>query len=310
MIVKQGLAPRRVFVYIRTEIALGASAGTAAYLLVAVAGLDGLEFPVALATVLGTALSILLAFRANTAYQRWWEASGVWAQITGHSRTFARVIVSLGDSKGVAGSALEEAVRAWQLRMVRRQIAWAHALRLELRRQDDLADVLRNLDADEAAEVAAADNRPVVLLGLQSRGVYGGYAEGILAGLDNFQLEQALTLVSVQQALAERVKTIPLPRQYSGFARAFVWLYAVLFPFTVIGTIPVHRWIVIPAAIVVAFVFGVVDRAAAMTENPFENRIQDVPLSAICTTIERDLLELAREPDRPPLARPVDGYLY
>lgn len=310
MIVKERLAPSRVFVYIRSELALGAAAGTAAYLLVDVAGLDGLEFPVALATVFGTALSILLAFRANTAYQRWWEASGVWAQITGLSRTFARVVVSLGDSKVAAGGASEETVRAWQLRMVRRQVASAHALRLELRRQDDLNDVLRNLDPLEAGEVSAADDRPTVLLGLQSRGVFQGYADGILTGLDNFQLEQALTQISTQQALAERVKAIPLPRQYSGFARTFVWLYAVLFPFTVVGTIPAHRWIVIPAAIVVAFVFGIVERAAAMTENPFENRIQDVPLSAICTTIERDLLELARETNRPPRATPVDGYLY
>ena len=312
MIVKPHLAPRRIVTYIKVELALGVAAGVAAYLLVDTAGLGWLVLPASLATVLGTALSILLAVRANAAYQRWWEASAMWAQIAGASRNLGRVVVTLGDAKATSGAADPAAVREWQLAMLRRQAAWANALRLQLRRQDDWGPVLERLPEEERPAVAAADAKPALLLALQSRAIFAAYAKGILSGLDNFQLEQALAALSTQQALAERTKLVPYPRQYDVFTRRFVHLFIVVFPLTALGVIAAHRWVAIPATLLVALVFGVVERAAASTEAPFENTVQDVPLTALCTAIERDLLEALGDPavPRPPAAAPVAGYLW
>jgi predicted membrane chloride channel (bestrophin family) len=62
--------------------------------------------------------------------------------------------------------------------------------------------------------------------------------------------------------------------------------------------------------IVIAFVFATIERVGAVNENPFENKIQDVPLTAICRTIERDLKEQLGETDLPPKLEPENGYLY
>jgi len=67
---------------------------------------------------------------------------------------------------------------------------------------------------------------------------------------------------------------------------------------------------VIPATLLLAFAFRIVERIGAVVEHPFGNTIQDVPLTAICTTIERDLLEQLGDPNRPPPAQPVDGYMF
>jgi predicted membrane chloride channel (bestrophin family) len=62
--------------------------------------------------------------------------------------------------------------------------------------------------------------------------------------------------------------------------------------------------------IVITFVFATIERVGVVNENPFENKIQDVPLTAICRTIERDLKEQLGETGLPPKLEPENGYLY
>lgn len=309
MIVKERFAPHRVVPYVRVDLAVGAAAGLAAYLLVDVAGADWLALPTVLATVLGVALSILLGFRANAAYQRWWDAAGIFAQAGAGCRTFARTVVALCAGKRAAGVD-PVAVDAWERAAVLRQIAWLHALRDEARGRDERASLEPYLPEEERPRLRAADSVTTQLLGLQSEGIVRAYGQGVLAGLDSFQLDQALGALAQQQALVERLVQIPIPRQYAVFARFFTLLYAVVFPFTIVGSLPAHAWLAVPSAVIVALVFGLVERTAWVNETPFAGRITDVPLDAICTVVERDLLELLREPNRPPRPEPVDGYLW
>lgn len=309
MILKSQFAPQKMWPYARFEILLGSASSVAAWALVDRAGQHWVALPSVLATVLGTALSILLAVRANTGYQRWWEASGIWAQITALSRNLARVVITVGDSKREAGQSAE-AVVSFQRGMILGQIAWVNALRMQLRGQSDWASLTSRLSPDDYRVVAAADNKAGLLLQLHSRRIFHAYAAGVLAGLDNFQMEVALAALSQQQALAERMKSQPVPRVYDIFSRYFVHLYTLVFPFCIVGVLSQDRWIVIPATIVLAFAFRIVERIGVVVENPFNNTIQDVPLTAICTTIERDLLEQLGDGARPAAPQPVDGYLF
>lgn len=71
-----------------------------------------------------------------------------------------------------------------------------------------------------------------------------------------------------------------------------------------------YAWLIIPLTVLVAGVFIIMERTGAANEDPFENRITDVPLSAICNTIERNLLETLGEQQLPPKTEAVDGYLF
>jgi len=310
MIVKESFNVRRTLPFIWFDLLLAAGSSVAAYLLVDRAGIHWLALPSLLATVLGTALAILLAFRANTAYQRWWEASTIWAQLTGQSRTLIRVARTITDAK-LADPAIDpETVHAWQRDLANRQAAWAHSLARQLRGQDPASELTRLLPPDEASAVLHADNRPAVLARLQSQAIFRGYAAGILSGLDNFQMETALAGLSTQQALAERMSITPIPRPHDYLSRLFVHCYVVVFPFAAISVLPAYRWLIIPSALLIAMFFRMVERVGASTEEPFANRTQDVPITALATNLERDLLELVDVPQRPAKPVPVDGYLW
>jgi putative membrane protein len=309
MILKRQFTPVSMWPYARFELLLAAVAAPVAWALIDQARLPGFALPSLLATVLGTALSILLAVRVNTAYQRWWEASAIWGQITGLSRNLVRVVVTVTAAKQDADV---QAVAAFQRDIARRQSAYTTALRIQLRATTGEERELdaRLSDADRAA-LAGVDNRASVLLALQSARIHAAYGEQILTGLDNFQMETALAALSTQQALAERLTQQPVPRTYDVFSRYLVHLYVIAFPFAVTTTLPAHwRWTVIPATLIVAFAFRMLERIGQVVESPFGNTVHDLPITAIGTLIERDLLELTGQSPRPPAPQPVDGYLW
>jgi putative membrane protein len=155
------------------------------------------------------------------------------------------------------------------------------------------------------------ENKPGYLMLQHGRSIYDAMANGTLQGFDSFQLENALAQMTAQEGLAKRLKTTPVPRQYDYFTRLFVYLFILLLPFGLLSTLPGEQsWLVIPFAILLSFVFAILERIGAVNEHPFENRITDVPLTAICRNIERDLLATLGQEDLPPALTPKDGYLF
>jgi len=91
-------------------------------------GNSWVDAPVAISAMLGTVLSILLAFRTAASYDRWWEARKIWGAIVNDSRTFARQTIIL--IRGQDGKPLA----AIHKELIHRQIAWSYALTRYLRR--------------------------------------------------------------------------------------------------------------------------------------------------------------------------------
>jgi putative membrane protein len=159
-----------------------------------------------------------------------------------------------------------------------------------------------------------ADNKPNLLQLQLGRKIYQAMANGTLGGFDSFQMEGQLMALANHQGGCERIKNTPLPRQYDFFTRVFVLAFAALLPFGVLGFFSGPEWaglswLVIPICICVSGVFVIMERTGAANEDPFENRVTDVPLTAMCNTIERDLLEMLGEAQRPAKEQAVNGYL-
>ena len=106
-------------------------------------------------TLMGLPLAIFLGFRNNSAYDRYWEGRKLWGELVLRSRNFARQCLSLIDDGGDGGLGTPDAAVLRQ-RMIRRAIAYAHALRHLLRRSDPAADVAPHLLQAEWAAVRAA----------------------------------------------------------------------------------------------------------------------------------------------------------
>jgi ion channel-forming bestrophin family protein len=65
----------------------------------------------------------------------------------------------------------------------------------------------------------------------------------------------------------------------------------------------------VPLSLLFTFVFAIVQRTGEVNEEPFENQITDVPLSALCRIVEHDSRETLGEADLPANLEPKDGYL-
>lgn len=312
MIIKRSFDPRKVAAYVWQDVAVALVAATAVALAFTLLGASWLGLPFGPLSLLGTALSIFLAFRANTSFARWGEAAQSWAAITTASRVFGRLVVTFTDSHRHTPQYDPVAAAGFKRELVYRQIGWAHALRMQLRGQDDWAALAPLLPADDLAALPRQLNKPLFLMQRQGQRIYEAMAAGILQGFDSFQLEGQLAALSAQQGVCERIKAIPVPRQYDYFTRLFVRIFVVLLPFFLIESLAADGtpWLVVPITGVIAFLFTTIERTGAVNEEPFENRITDVPLTAFCREIERDLRATLGEAELPPRLEPRDGYLF
>ncbi len=311
MIVKRNFRPDRVLGYVYREmlVALGAS------LLVFAGFAFGewqLSLPFSVAGILGSSLAIFIAFRNNSSYGRWWEARTLWGGIVNSSRVLARLIITFADSHAHQPGYNQEKSEAFKQEMVRRCIGWVHALRLHLRKTNSWDELKAWVPAEEYAALAQAQNKPNYLQLLIGRQIYQAMAGGTLGGFDSFQMEGQMLALAQYQGACERIKNTPLLRQYDYFTRLFLYAFLLILPLALVRDFGQLGWIwaTVPVSVLIAFVFAIMSKVGEVNEDPFENRITDVPMTALCNTIERDLLEMLGEKTLPAQIEIQDGYLF
>lgn len=309
MIIKRRFHPLKVLRYVQGELLLALLVAGAAFALHRWEPLVALPFSIA--ATLGGALAIFIGFRNNSAYGRWWEARTLWGGIVNSTRVLARLIITFTDSHAHRPTYDRARSEAFKREMVHRVIAWAHALRLHLRGQQPGPELAALLPAADLDEVLKAHNRPNVIMQQLGRRIYQAMADGTLGGFDSFQMEGQLLALANHQGGCERIKNTPLLRQYHYFTRLFLQVFIVLLPFCLVADLQRMGigWAVVPLTLIISFVFAIIGKVGEVNEDPFEGRITDVPLSALCNTIERDLRELLGGHDLPAKLQPVDGYL-
>ncbi len=310
MIIKRVFNPIAVLGYVRKEMAASVIIAT---MVVAMHGfgLSTFALPFSVAAILGSALAIFIAFRNNSAYGRWWEARTLWAGITNASRVLARLVITFTDSHAHQPNYDHDRGERFKRDMIHKIIAWVHALRLELRNQPDSEPLRRWVTDAEFSEIQHSHNKPNRVMMLIGKSVYQAMSNGTLGGFDSFQIEGQLLALTNHQGGCERIKYTPLLRQYHYFTNLFLLTFIVLLPFSLISDFErmgLTVWM-IPVTMVISFVFAIIGKVGEVNEDPFENRITDVPLTAICNTIERDLLDILGETPLPNEHSPINGFL-
>ena len=82
-------------------------------------------------------------------------------------------------------------------------------------------------------------------------------------------------------------------------------------PLSLIGEFKRLEWdfLFIPVTVMICFIFSIIGKVGEVNEDPFENKVTDVPLDALCNIIERDLKEMTGEKELPAKNEPVNGIL-
>ena len=312
MIVKRNLSPVKVLSYVWTPLAYATAVAIAVVVIRRSTDSGQLAIPFAPVGTLGAALAIFVAFRNNASYGRWWEARTVWGGIHNSARILARQLVASTDNAIAAGTGgPAEEILAYRRELVLRIIAFTHALRIELRGIDDWEVLRPLLPSDEFEALLSSDGRSNMLLQRLGMRIKDGVRTSIVGQFDPITLEPNLAALNSAAAVSERIKHTPTPRQYDYFTRLAIAAFSTLLPFGLESVVPSRQeWWVIVLTVVVAGVFIILERVGAVIDAPFENAITDIPMTAICTAIERDLREQIGDTERPLPAVAIDGYLW
>jgi putative membrane protein len=310
MILKRNFNLITVFWNIRYETLTTLIVGILVYVLHKFKVID-IALPFSIAAILGSALAIFIAFRNQSSYARWWEARTIWGGIINNSRIFARQIIANVDNAVNIGKATIGDATAYKKEMINRQIAFAHSLRLHLRRQENLQEFQHLLSESEFNDIAPKQNRPNILLHTQGLRIKQAMQKEMLGAFDNISMEPNLATFSNWQGACERIKNTPLPMNYQYFTKLFLYVFIFVLPICLIGDFTKMNidFMVIPVSFIICFVFAVMNRVGEINENPFENQISDIPMTALCNTIERDLKEMLGEA-MPEKLVPQNGFLY
>ncbi len=248
-------------------------------------------------TLFGTALALFLGFRDNSAYQRWWESRGLWGLMINASRNLARMARNmLPEPEG----------HDMKRTIVLRQIAYVNALRCQLRKQPAPPEVLRFLSKEEASFALDRTNIANGLLDGTGRRIDIARRNGWIDTIQQTQFESILVDIANAQGGMERIKNTPLPNQYRFFPSLFTRLFCVLLP---IGLVESLGYATPVGSTIAGLMFLAVLQIGDDLVDPFADTIHDVPLNAMCRTIEIDLLQAIGDPAPEPL-KPVKGVLW
>ncbi|MCE7041431.1 bestrophin family protein [Dyadobacter sp. CY312] len=258
-----------------------------------------LVFPISIISILGTALSLLLGFRTNSAYDRWWEGRQIWGAIVNDSRTLVRQCISF---IGNGASDREEIVK----NMAHLQIAWCYALKNSLRKEPVLLQADLHLNAEELDYVKNHSNAPNAILQLMQTRMTDVYQQGHMDHILFQSLDDTIKRQCDSMGKCERIKNTVFPIQYSFFVRLTVFIFTIILPMGLIDSI---GRIAIPITFVISFLFFYVESIAVVMQNPFENVPNDIPMTSLCRTIEINILETIGAQNIPDKILPKNGFV-
>ncbi|MTI32169.1 bestrophin family protein [Xanthovirga aplysinae] len=260
---------------------------------------------IAVPGILGTALSIFLAFRTNSAYDRWWEARKVWGEIVNYSRSSTRQIMTFlraGDSLHT-----NEELRKIREELAYRHISWCYALSNSLRGLDPFDENLgRLLSAKEIEELRTQKNVPNAILQNQAQRFREAEKQGFMDKFYFLRMDDMLNRLCDAMGKCERIKNTVFPPFYSRFAMMLLWFFAFLVP---LGLIDEIHYLSIPVSLVIVFVFYLLEELGYTLENPFENKAADTPMTALSRNIEINIRQQLGESETPAPIRKKKGIL-
>lgn len=252
-------------------------------------------------TLFGSAIGIVLSFRNAQAYDRWWEARKIWGSIVNNTRSWARQVMGIT----VPGS--EPMVKLVQHELIYEQMAWTQALRQHLRGLEPWEAIAPFLPAEQIEELRKEKNVPLALHYAMGQRIGERCQAKWFDTLTWSQMDDTLNDLADAQGGCERIKSTPFPKQYDYFPRLFVHMFCLLLP---LALVPTLGWRTPFGSTLVGFIFLALDKIGRDLENPFDNKIYDVPLTAICTTIEINLRQALGETNLPEPVKPIQGVLW
>jgi ion channel-forming bestrophin family protein len=242
-------------------VAAGIYAGLVVYLEVHVIG-SLIPLGPSFLSILGIILGLVLVFRTNTAYDRWWEGRRLWGQLVNSSRGLSHQLDAM---LGNSAARLDDRAR------------YARIL------STFPASLARHLR--EPGSVTGGE-APTALISRLHRAVHTDIAKGHLTPDARIALAPLLQTFDDVLGACERIRNTPIPFSYSSYVKQFVLVYALVMPFALAKDFGYGAVI---ASMLTFFATMGLELLAEEVENPFGGDANDLPLDDIAATITRDV---------------------
>jgi ion channel-forming bestrophin family protein len=227
-------------------------------------------------------LGLLLVFRTNTAYERFWEGRKAWGSIVNNIRNLSRLI-------WVAIDETEPHHRQEKEQNLKLLVAFAVATKLHLRSQpasDRLSELVSKSQFDK---LQVANNPPLEIVFWISDYLQAKHEQLQISLFQMNELQGLLNNLIDMLGACERILRTPMPLAYAIHLKQLLVLFCLLLPFQVVDEL---KWWTAPAVAVVSFTLFGIEAIGVEIENPFGTDPNDLPLNKICDTIEQNIDDL------------------
>ncbi|QNK63831.1 hypothetical protein H7F33_04865 [Pedobacter sp. PAMC26386] len=222
-------------------------------------------------SLLGFVISMLLVFRTNTSYDRWWEGRRLLGELTNVSRNLAIKLKSLKLS--------EQEYEYFSYAIPK----YAFALKEHLREKQYFGKNSFLVEVDGGKHI------PNQVAASLSARVFDLEAAGSISGEQLIILSGDVNRFTDICGGCERIKKTPIPFSYSAFIKKFLFIYVITLPF---GWVFSLGYFVVPIVPFILYVLASLELIAEEIENPFGQDANDLPVDEICNNIEKHVGEI------------------
>lgn len=229
-------------------------------------------------TLLGFAISMLLVFRTNTAYDRWWEGRKQWGNLVNNSRNLAIKLNSMLPQNDVNNRMFfSQLIPRFAIELMHHLQSEQTRLLLDEKPHPEIPDfdTSKHLPNQVASQII---NRINLL-----------YQQQIITGHQLLLLNAEMSSFLEICGVCERIKNTPIPYSYSSFIKKFIFFYIITLP---VGYVFNLSYWVIPVVVFVFYVLASLELIAEEIEDPFGKDANDLPMLRMSENIKKNVTDI------------------
>jgi putative membrane protein len=224
-------------------------------------------------TTVGFVLSLLLAYRTNTAYDRWWEGRKLWGSLVNNSRNLAIKLHAFLE---------QDSDRKYFKHLIP---TYAAVLSKHLMNEEVSQTLFDGLDL----EIDHHKHQPNQLAKMLFQKANEIYKDGKISGDQFIILNAELQSFTDICGACERIKNTPIPYSYSAFIKKFIFFFVMTLPFGFVFSLGYY---VIPVVVFIFYVLASLELIAEEIEDPFGLDSNDLPMTKIAANIKKNVEEI------------------
>ncbi|MEI6096314.1 MAG: bestrophin family ion channel [Gammaproteobacteria bacterium] len=228
----------------------------------------------------GLIMGLILVFRVNAGYDRWWEGRKLWGNVVNDCRNLAIILNQY---------VVTEQTKEWKMKLCYYTLSFPYLIKDHLRNNKDSLLSKEYFDENAYLTITQADTPCIVLGNLIAKELNYARVHNLLDSFAFIRAEETRSRLLDAFGACERILKTPMPFVMAVKSRRFILCFLVMLP---LGLINISNLFISPVISgLVAYALFALDQIGVELQNPFSDKnLSHLPLDKICNTISQDVL--------------------